>query len=506
MDLGDRYRLDCFLEQGRFGAMYRGVDLRLGRDQGQRIGIWLLPPEISRNGEAVAAFRRDVLRVRRLQHPNIVRVLDAEQVGDRLVVTTELADGETLRNVLDALGNERLAPDEVDAVVKTVGAALAYANEHGIAHGDVRAENVVVTVDQQVKLANFMLASVARSTPFAATFGDDTRGLARLAHELYCGTQPSLATLRESIRDVPRRRRKALVRALAARSGSGHTVERFLEEAGLIARHPPPAHSTKPQRRQARSARSQWRLAIPLTAAAATIAVAYGSGQFDWRLPALDALRAPPREPAQASSPARTTSDAAPGSVAEPAVDATELAGRPVVTGAALPAGGADAAHARDVKPEQTAATRPRLALADPSAGAPSARPAHDAGHSEPHRAAPSPTSPSSIGFAERMITVHESDGIARVDIVRTGGASAPANVVWWTSDGTARAADDYASFGRRVETFASGQRKRTLYIPLASDGTAERPESFFVHIDAGPRPGLGEATSTIEVRILDDD
>ncbi len=83
---------------------------------------------------------------------------------------------------------ERLDVSEADDVVRAIGSALVYAHEHGVAHGDVRAENVLVTMDRRFVLTNFLARRVAKVAARAAAATDDVRGLARLAAELYTGS------------------------------------------------------------------------------------------------------------------------------------------------------------------------------------------------------------------------------------------------------------------------------------------------------------------------------
>jgi hypothetical protein len=110
------------------------------------------------------------------------------------------------------------------------------------------------------------------------------------------------------------------------------------------------------------------------------------------------------------------------------------------------------------------------------------------------------------VRLSARSVTVYENQRVARIDLTRTGPTARPLEVAWWTSDGTARAGDDYASFGARIEAFAPGQTKRTLFVPLAGDAIAERPETFFVHVALGAKANVADDDLTAEVRIVDDD
>lgn len=105
--------------------------------------------------------------------------------------------------------------------------------------------------------------------------------------------------------------------------------------------------------------------------------------------------------------------------------------------------------------------------------------------------------------FAERTLTVSEWEGSARVVIRRTGSLDEEASVVWWTTDGTAVADEDYAVLGARVARFAAGEDTQVLHVPLIADSLPESRESFVVNM-RGER--AGGAATRLEVVVLDDD
>jgi hypothetical protein len=74
---------------------------------------------------------------------------------------------------------------------------------------------------------------------------------------------------------------------------------------------------------------------------------------------------------------------------------------------------------------------------------------------------------------------------------------------VWWTTDGTAIADEDYAVLGARVARFAAGEDTQVLYVPLIADSLPEPRESFVVNVRA---ERAGGAATRVEVVVLDDD
>lgn len=136
-----------------------------------------------------------------------------------------------------------------------------------------------------------------------------------------------------------------------------------------------------------------------------------------------------------------------------------------------------------------------------PTPSAPPA-PAHTAPQPPAATAAAVPETPRFL-FAESTLTVNEGDRSARVLIRRTGLLEEGASVVWWTSDGTAVADEDYAVLGARVARFAAGEDAQVLHIPLIADSLPEPRESFVVNLRA---ERAGGAAMQLEVVVLDDD
>src|ERR1051326_3236383 len=122
------------------GGMSR-VFLADERSLGRRVVLKVLPPELTA-GVNRERFRREIQFAARLQHPHIVPLLAAGQVGDILYYTMPFVEGESLRNRLEKDGPMPAA--RVLAVLQDVVEALADAHSRGLVHRGLQPENILI--------------------------------------------------------------------------------------------------------------------------------------------------------------------------------------------------------------------------------------------------------------------------------------------------------------------------------------------------------------------------
>jgi hypothetical protein len=163
--LGDRYQLDHLIGRGGMAAVWSATDTVLGRP----VAIKRLHPGMLADEEHAERFRREALLVARLSHPNLVRLLDRGEDPEGPYLVMELVEGENLKSRIRREG--ALEPDEAARICARVGEALAYAHAQGVVHRDIKAQNVLLTRDGQVKLADFGIARLIE--------GEDGEGLTK---------------------------------------------------------------------------------------------------------------------------------------------------------------------------------------------------------------------------------------------------------------------------------------------------------------------------------------
>jgi Tol biopolymer transport system component len=151
------YEILAPIGAGGMGEVYRARDTRLGRD----VALKILPESFAREPERLRRFEQEARAVAALNHPNILAVFDIGQHNGAPFLVSELLEGESLREVLDAgaLPQRKTLDYGVH-----IAYGLAAAHEKGIVHRDLKPENIFVTKDGRIKILDFGLAKLAANT------------------------------------------------------------------------------------------------------------------------------------------------------------------------------------------------------------------------------------------------------------------------------------------------------------------------------------------------------
>ena len=138
------------------GEVYRARDVRLDRD----VAVKLLAQHLTQNPVAVERFMREARAASALNHPNIVTVYKIGEAdeGGRFIAM-EFVKGRSLR----ALVAERPPIDSLMRLAEQIARALAVSHAAGIAHRDIKPDNVMVRDDGYVKVLDFGLARLVKA-------------------------------------------------------------------------------------------------------------------------------------------------------------------------------------------------------------------------------------------------------------------------------------------------------------------------------------------------------
>jgi len=156
-DVEDRYAVDPrVLGAGHCGSVRACTDWFTGR----RCAI----KSVRKDDPAVTldGLAREVALLREMDHPSVLRFVDVYEDDAYVHIVTELcAGGELFDRIVDDDGAPALAEDAAARVLRQVLAAVAHLHARGVAHRDVKPENILFAspaADAPVKLVDFGLA------------------------------------------------------------------------------------------------------------------------------------------------------------------------------------------------------------------------------------------------------------------------------------------------------------------------------------------------------------
>ncbi len=138
--------------KGSMGLVYKAKQASVNRV----VAVKVLLDALAQNKEFIKRFRREAEIAAKLSHNNIVGVIDAGEVAGHHYFVMEFVEGETIKDMLEKgkVFDEKVALK----IVLAVAEALAHAHLRGLIHRDVKPENVILTKDGNVKLADLGLA------------------------------------------------------------------------------------------------------------------------------------------------------------------------------------------------------------------------------------------------------------------------------------------------------------------------------------------------------------
>lgn len=156
------YRLGAVLGRGQFGTVRLAEDTR----SGQWVAVKLIPKGVMEAGRLEQEIGNHV----RLNHTNILEVIELTETSDFDVLVLEHAEGGDLFDYI--VRRVRVPEDEARAIFMQLLDAVAYCHQHGVAHRDLKPENILFGRDSHVKLADFGLsAQMADGVPLTESVG-----------------------------------------------------------------------------------------------------------------------------------------------------------------------------------------------------------------------------------------------------------------------------------------------------------------------------------------------
>jgi serine/threonine-protein kinase len=219
--LGAKYRIGRKIGSGGIGVVYAAEHVSLGHE----VAVKVLRGAAARDGGEIARLRREAYIQVHVEHPNVVRVLDLDQMPDgSIYVVMERLIG---RSLADKLARDGLvAPGQAVAIFTQVCRALDAAHKKDVVHRDLKPGNIFLCEDKLAKVLDFgmsKLASAESLTQAGYTLGTpeymapeqcigaqveprtDIYALGVMIYEALTGELPIVATSRRELLDLHQR-------------------------------------------------------------------------------------------------------------------------------------------------------------------------------------------------------------------------------------------------------------------------------------------------------------
>jgi chemotaxis response regulator CheB/predicted Ser/Thr protein kinase len=149
-----KYQILKLLGRGGMGAVYLGLHPVLDRQVCLKI---LLTDSLEHGLASVAQLLQEAKSIAKLEHPNIVKIYDVEQVEQLAFIVMEYIDGKNIAQLLE--DRDAFTIRDVLRIGADVAAALQSAHEQHIIHRDVKPQNIMITQKGMTKLTDFGLAT-----------------------------------------------------------------------------------------------------------------------------------------------------------------------------------------------------------------------------------------------------------------------------------------------------------------------------------------------------------
>jgi hypothetical protein len=153
LDLGNYHILEE-IGRGGMATVFRAMDLGSSHE----VAIKILSPYVAQEPKFKARFEQEIKLLLKLQHPNIVPVLDYGEIGDySYIVMPFLTSGTLSQRLTQGPLPLKAAAD----VIHQISQALDYAHARGVVHRDLKPSNIMISDDGQALLTDFGFARVA---------------------------------------------------------------------------------------------------------------------------------------------------------------------------------------------------------------------------------------------------------------------------------------------------------------------------------------------------------
>ena len=162
----NQYLIKEKIGAGGQGTVYKALDTKLNRP----VVIKVLPPELTAKTANFKRFEREAQLCSQLDHPNICTIYDFHEANGVYYIAMQYVEG---KNVRQLVAGRPLELKSALSIAEQTCGALAYTHSRGIIHRDIKAGNIMVTSEGQVKILDFGLAKLVQDDPDDMPYGVD---------------------------------------------------------------------------------------------------------------------------------------------------------------------------------------------------------------------------------------------------------------------------------------------------------------------------------------------
>lgn len=161
--LGDRYEIIQKIGAGGMSIVYKAKCNKLQRF----VAIKVLREEFVKDEAFVQKFKSEAFSAGGLSHPNIVSIYDVGQEDDLHYIVMEFVEGQTLKEYIEQ--NGPLSSTQTLEYGMQIVSALRHAHNKQVIHRDIKPQNILITHDQMLKVADFGIAKAVDSSTIVAS-------------------------------------------------------------------------------------------------------------------------------------------------------------------------------------------------------------------------------------------------------------------------------------------------------------------------------------------------
>ena len=163
------YEITAKIGEGGIAEIFKARQISLNRD----VAIKILFADFTNDEDIVRRFDQESVTIARLNHPNIVHVIDRGKDGDRYYFIMEFVDGISFK---DMILSDKYPLQKKMKIIIGVLKGLDYAHKNGVIHRDIKPANILIDREGNPLVADFGIAQIVNNTEQESTSTDIIMG------------------------------------------------------------------------------------------------------------------------------------------------------------------------------------------------------------------------------------------------------------------------------------------------------------------------------------------